>query len=387
MNISANYTQRVSFGQKPETQEKLHFRNKGFIRGSIAKQMTALPFTIASLGLINLAGRKTQLDPCDAYKIEKAASKAVKGTGLEGLGCRIRYINNFDIPEDGKVISEQLSNFLDNVVLDNELVENPPKGVVKAIDKAFGFKKNPIDRKILGDISEEIKNRKPTILTRFKDSIVNAIASKKEFPEEFVDSFTELEKRLPLINLKLGTKAKYLANANKLIVSEETFTPSVFEGIGHALNNNFSKIGKELINAKRIALIAVPVISILALTTKRRVNDKPKDRKINGGLDFIKRNAGTLTILAFTPKIIEKAMAIFKGNKLAKETLKDAPALLKKVRVNNVLSIASCVIAAVGSAIALKAGISAKDNIQHEYETNKVAKFEAKQAKLAAKQV
>ena len=386
MNISAIKSQQVSFGKNEEAQKEPHFRNKGFIRGSISKQVAAVPFSFASVGIVSAMIKNSKLGKEDIITIKKAASEAVSQTNLRSTGLKVRYVDKVDIPMTTEGIKRHAQSAIESAMNDaGPESADFSKSLIGIFDKMFGITNKKKDQKALAVIAEEIEKSKSGLLPKLKDKYYKALFGKFGNSEQMTKMMDEMIKRAQFMQFKLGMNSAYFPKANKILVSEQTLSPSVFHEIGHALNNNFSKVGKVLQKMRPAALIAVPIISLLALTTKRRVEDKPKDRKINNGLDFIKRNAGQLTLLAFAPVLIEESMATIKGNKLAKNLLADAPKLLKKVKIGNALGLASYTLAAVGSAFALKAGIKAKDNIQHKYELKKMAKFEAKQAKLAAK--
>ncbi len=386
MNISAIKSQQVSFGKKEEAQKEPHFRNKGFIRGSISKQIAAVPFSFASLGIVSAMIKNSKLGKEDIITIKKAAAKAVTQSGLKDTGLKVRYVDKVNIPLTPEGIKKHAASAIESAMKDADVESGDfTKSLMGIFDKIFGITNKKKDQQALAVIAEEMEKSKSGRISKFFDNYLKRILSKAENSEQMTKMMEEIGKRAQFMQFKLGMNSAYFPKANKILVSEQTLSTSVFHEIGHALNNNFSKIGKVLQKMRPVALVAVPIISLLALTTKRRVEDKPKDRKINNGLDFIKRNAGQLTLLAFAPMVIEEAMATIKGNGLAKNLLADAPKLLKKVKVGNALGLASYTLAAIGSAIALKSGIKAKDKIQQRYELKKMAKFEAKQAKLAAK--
>lgn len=386
MNISAIKSQQVSFEKKEETQKEPRFRNKGFIRGSIAKQVAAVPFSFASLGIVSAMIKNSKLGKEDIITIKKAASEAVTQSGLKDTGLKVRYVDKVNIPLTPQGIKKHTKSAIESAMQDVETDSGDfSKSIIKIFDKLFGITDKKKDQKALAVISEEIEKAKAGKISKFFNKYLKKLLNKTEFSEQITKMTEEFSKRAQFIQFKLGINSAYFPKANKILVSEQTLSTSVFHEIGHALNNNFSKIGKALQKMRPVALVAIPIISLLALTTKRKVEDKPKDRKINNGLDFVKRNAAPLTMLAYAPILIEEAMATIKGNGIAKNLLADAPKILKKVKVGNALGLASYTLAAVGSAIALKSGIKAKDNIQQKYEIKKMAKFEAKQAKLAAK--
>ena len=134
--------------------------------------------------------------------------------------------------------------------------------------------------------------------------------------------------------LTSGGNACYMFASKKLIMPEgKKLSWAVFHEMGHAMNANFSKIGKFLQICRPACAIVVPVV----LFTSLFKNKKPDGVKPEGAFDktttFIKNNAGKLAFLSFLPMLIEEGMASIKGGNLAKKLLN--PELAKKVSKGN----------------------------------------------------
>ena len=113
---------------------------------------------------------------------------------------------------------------------------------------------------------------------------------------------------------------------------------------------------------------------LISMFTKTIVSDVGKDNDASAlekSAGFVKKNAGKLTFATFLPTLIEEGMATIKGNKLAKEALKDMPELLKKVKKTNLLGYSTYLAMATLTALGATAAVKVKDSIQEKYEQNK----------------
>lgn len=191
---------------------------------------------------------------------------------------------------------------------------------------------------------------------------------KKEFNENLVTRFMpKTIKEMITQNadsmFKSGQNAAYLFKGKKLIMpTGKGLSWAVFHEAGHAMNANFSTVGKILQKSRSLAILAVPILLIALLKNK-----KPDGVKPEGAVDktttFIKDNAGKLTFATFLPTLIEEGMASFKGNKFAKELLN--PALAKKVARGNKIAYLTYLGTAVAAGTAVYIGKKVRDAIVH----------------------
>ncbi len=166
---------------------------------------------------------------------------------------------------------------------------------------------------------------------------------------------------------KFLPKEKLEAIESKTIYRpEKNLSLIVFHEMGHAANEQFSKVGKFLqkIRGPLMKLAPITILLIGLLKTKKAPDEKPKKTtdKIN---TFIKNNAGKLTFLALVPMLIEEAMASIKGYKFAKEAGLSKDLLAKVAKANKIAYLtyfSSAILAPIGIAL----GIKVKDAIAHK---------------------
>jgi len=155
-----------------------------------------------------------------------------------------------------------------------------------------------------------------------------------------------------------GGNAAYFSSHNLLILPEHGVELACFHEAGHAVNNNLSKAGKMLQNSRQLALLALPIALIALFKPDKKENEKPKGI-IDKATDFIKDNAGKLTLAAWAPVVLEEGLASLRGNKMAKELL--SPDLAKKVAKSNAFGFATYLSFAAFSAFGVFAGKKAKE--------------------------
>jgi len=166
----------------------------------------------------------------------------------------------------------------------------------------------------------------------------------------------------PLKQLKEGKNAFFNPLDNKIYLPENKLTGTGFHEIGHAMNKNFSKVGKILQKVRPIGLILAGIPMILgAFSTTKKAEEGKELSTGNKVTNFIRNNAGKLSFAALLPILAEEAMATIKGEKLAKELLK--PDLAKTVLKGNRLAYLSYVVTAVGGAMSAWAAVKIKDKL------------------------
>ena len=172
-----------------------------------------------------------------------------------------------------------------------------------------------------------------------------------------------------------GKNAAVLLETNKMVLNSEKIGYAGFHEIGHALNKNFSKVGKAL-QKMRVPMQFVPgVLLMTALLTNKRTDENKPQTFWQKTTQFIKNNVGKLTALTCVPTIIEELMASHKGMKLAKGMLDKNQ--LKQVAKTNAFGAMSY----IGAAVAI--GITA--NIANKVRDGIVEKRQALKAAEAAK--
>ena len=123
-----------------------------------------------------------------------------------------------------------------------------------------------------------------------------------------------------------GANAAYVPNLKNIYISEKGCYSSVFHEMGHAMNNQFSKIGNILQKGRLLVPYNVPILGLglFAASLLHKVKQETEGQPKSGWektKDFVKNNVGKLTFLSFVPTLIEEAMASFKGINIAKKYL------------------------------------------------------------------
>lgn len=324
-----------------EVHKKKKIKNKGIIRANMAQGAVALPLSFLPIPVMIAMKKVSDLPKEDMIKIRKAASKGLTDSGLRDKGVKNIYVKQFNkVPKSIKGIVELFTNW------------------TKTTSKE--------DKKVVNLLCDEIE-------AEDKKSILNKILKLKNHKNNSLSK--EIKAFVALAQFKLGINAGYLPEMNKILIPNKSLTTSAFHEMGHAMNKNFSKIGRLLQKSRKFSLLAAPVIAGIAIMIKKKVSDPPSDKKIQRTKDFVKKNAGVLAFASFLPVIIEEGMATFKGNKLAKSLLDKK--LLNKVKIANALGLVTYFMAAATVAVSTAVAVKVKDNIQ--------AKYEEKLARKAAK--
>ena len=332
-----------SINNQTERNRQPKIRNKGIIRASCIPMAITTPASVASIKLINIMKKVSNISKGDSIELSKAVQKGLHETGLYDKGVRVYKIKeNPTLSEFMKKIIELVKKFITKKVDKNSISET--ETLVKNLTK-YDRK----DLKALNAITEEVRGNE------------------------------EIAKFQALI-FKEGANACYLPHANKIITPDKSLQTSVFHEMGHALNNNGGMLLKVLQKARPLAKITPAIILLIALLNKRKTTDKPKenDSKLQKGADFVKKNAGILTGLSFVPMILEEGIASLRGQKIAKNLIKTgelSKELFKKVKLTNLCGFASYALAGIIGYIGAKLAVKVKDKIQAEYETKKYNKI------------
>lgn len=170
----------------------------------------------------------------------------------------------------------------------------------------------------------------------------------------------------PIAMIKKGMNAAFLPknykgfNANTILMPAKEISFAAFHEIGHAMNNNFSKIGKALQYMRMPGMIAASAIALFGAFTK---TSKPQDgkelTKWQKFKNFVRDNAGKLSFAAMMPMLAEEAMATIKGNTLAKKLL--SPEMSKVVSKGNKIAYLSYIASAAALGLSSMAAVKIKD--------------------------
>lgn len=333
-----------------KTDKNKKYRNRGFIRAKMSTVPLNLATAAISCSLLKGMQKVSNLSHEDSVTLIKAAQEGLEQTGLKEKGVRtftLKYIN---------------CDFLKIM-----------RGNYNEIRKLCSETKK--DKKAINAIKEELNNNKQ-ISKIVKNSPLNKYLDESDILDIAAKSVAQM--------FKTGSNAAYLQNANKIILPDKVLQTSVFHEMGHALNNNGSKMLKYLQKARPLANKLPGIILTASLLNKRKTTDKPSDNKAKKVLDGVKKNAGKLTVLAMLPMVLEEGIASIRGDKIARNLVKDGKLtneLLKKVRLTNVAGFCSYTLLLATTVLSTKLAIKVKDDIQEKYELKKQHKEEIKAKK------
>lgn len=171
--------------------------------------------------------------------------------------------------------------------------------------------------------------------------------------------FNKVKKEGPLFYV--NNKVFSLKN-NSVWLPEGKLLPCGFHELGHAMNYNFSKIGKFLQKSRGLGIILASAIGLYSIFTTS--TPKHSDKELTTGektKNFIRENAGKLSFLAFAPMLIEEGMATLKGQKWANKLLDKN--LAKQVFKGNKIAYLSYLGTAIATSVATWAGVKIKDHL------------------------
>lgn len=197
------------------------------------------------------------LTDADNCEYKKVLEKVLNKTGLASKGVKI-----IDITENNKEVVNDLIN--------KSFSENHKKI----------FNQNPVLKKIINTHIEKISN---------------AIAD--------------------------GKQALHFSKINTITLNKNLYSVAAFHEMGHALNNNFSKIGK-LINSLKLPFsYLAPLAFTTALFKRKKADGEKPEGWFDKATTFIKNNCGKLAFVSTLPVLADEAMASIKASKITKGVL------------------------------------------------------------------
>ena len=323
MNIQAiNTSNNITFGKSNKPKKE---RNRGGLRAYFASGLVAaaIPAKSISLKIFESMRETNKLSAEDLSKVHSALNKTMKDSGLLNKGVELIKIKDIN-PE--KLSLKKVINYLTSSKVYDE--NKRAAAILENVYKEH--------------LSKDLKYKALNVKQRGKIA--------KTLSERYI------------LMLQKGMNAFYLGKANKILIPETKLALSGFHEAGHAMNRNFSKIGKALQNNKKIKLLA-PIFLLIGAFGK---NKKDKDNKTkNKTVTFIRNNAGKLTFATFLPILIEEGMATVKGNRMAKEALDKN--LAAKVSKTNRVAYMSYLLTAVIATISTFTAVKVKDRIQNKH--------------------
>ena len=232
--------------------------------------------------------------------------------------------------------------------------------ILPDIDTLTNTKEN-----ILNILSEKgLKEKGVELLVASKDNekeVMNVLYAevrgnsrfKKTMRESFLQKFTE------------GLNACFANNARKIIIPAKQLYMSAYHEAGHAYNCFKSPIGRILQKNRIMTPLGISAalpfaLGIGLLHTPKNVDTAEKS-KWEKTKDFIKNNAGKITMATYIPILAEEGLASVNGLKFAKKYL--SPEKLQKLRLGYIFAWASYLLVALGISSTVWAGIAIKDKI------------------------
>ncbi len=161
-------------------------------------------------------------------------------------------------------------------------------------------------------------------------------------------------------DLKNFITKKVIFPKNTILMPKRDISFAAFHEIGHALNYNFSKFGKILQHMRNPLMGLAGAIALYgAFTQNRKTEDGKELTKGQKFKNFVRNNAGKLSIAAMLPILWEEGMATCKGQKLANKLLsKDMAKIVSK---GNKVAYLSYIIGVLSLGAASYASVKIKD--------------------------
>ncbi len=163
--------------------------------------------------------------------------------------------------------------------------------------------------------------------------------------------------------IKLGNNAAYDPELNKVFINTQKLGLSGFHEAGHSLNATTSKFWRVIQKLRLPGMLAAAGISLIALYKRPKAKGEKPKNFIDRATDFIKNNAGKLTLFAFVPVVAEELKATARGNKMAKQIKTLSPEIVKKVAKTNRCGAMTYLLLAAGMALAAVSGSKVRDAI------------------------
>ncbi len=263
---------------------------------------------------------------------------------------------------------QSIPNYMQNIgkSLTNDEFKAIREGSLKALEKSNlankGVEILTINHSNIFDVS-----RKCT------EEMLKKIKIKSDMMPDIIENFMQTA----CSQVAQGKNAFFNPKVNKILVGEnKELSATVFHEMGHAMNTNFSKLGKILQKTRGLNVVAVPIIAITSVLHRNKYDEYGEQSKLNKAGEFIKKHSGVLTALSWAPTILEEGMASLKGGKLAKELLDKS--LVKKINKTNALGFASYVLCAAASIAGIKVATAISDKITEKKHQKKLQKLMAK---------
>ena len=201
---------------------------------------------------------------------------------------------------------------------------------------------------------------------------------KVKFLKKVGDKLTLKDLRIPVNMVEKGVNAFFMAalkgnDAGVILMPEKDISYALYHELGHAHNFNMSKFGKILFKCRLVSMYAPAFIALYGAFSRK---SKPEDGKELTGVqktnNFIRDNAGKLSLACTLPMLLEEGMATKKGLGWAKKYL--SPENFKIVIKGNLIAYTSYLLTAASMGLASWLAVKVKDKL--------IAKREKEQEEL-----
>lgn len=159
---------------------------------------------------------------------------------------------------------------------------------------------------------------------------------------------------------------------------------NILHEAGHVINHNCTSLGKAYLKTHWSILSSLakyklpaffgtvsglPILitgllcAVTGISNLIKSRKKPEEEKQNPIIKFIHDNLGALTLLAFTPQILDESMATYRA---LSATKKIAPNILKPLSKNLLVALSSYIIPAASIYLAVLAGRTFSDELKEK---------------------
>lgn len=290
-------------------------------------------------------------------------------------------------------------NFKSNVEQDNQIkrekVSGGATGIVASL--ASGIPRIatlPLSTKIIlpamkkaGELdSVTIESIQDGARKAWKDSGLKDKGVKIEFLKQAADKNWSIKDLMdPIGSVKKGVNAFFLFEdakgllggvvypKNTILVPEKDISYALYHELGHAHNFNISKFGRFLQKCRPVSMLLPGLIAFYGAFSRK---SKPEDGKeltaAQKTNNFIRDNAGKISLLATIPMLLEEGLATKKGLGWAKKYL--SPENFKIVKKGSIIAYTSYLLSAATMGVASWLAVKVKDKL--------IAKREKEQEEL-----
>ncbi len=275
--------------------------------------------------------------------LKNAASIAAGGiVGLSAIPVILNeYITKVS-PQDLDLYKKIMSYILPNI----DTFTNTKQNILNILSES-GLKEKGVELLIAS------KDNKQELMKVLSKEIKGNSRFKQSLRESFLQKFTE------------GLNACFAEKTHKIIIPAQQLYMSAYHEAGHAWNCLKSPTGKFLQKSRIITPFgisaALPLTLCAGLLHNKKDISSTQKSKYEKMKDFIKNNAGKITMATYIPILAEEGLASFNGLRLSKKYL-DAEKI-QALAFGYTLSWSTYFLLALGVASTVWMAIALKDKI------------------------